>query len=354
MEPDPQGIETFLEQVVGDIAAATHAATVVAGEKLGLCRAMAEGGPQTPDELAARTGCSPRMLREWLNAQAASGYCGYDPASGRYALSPEQAAVLADENGPAYAAIGMRVAGALHKDEGRLRAAFTEGPALAWGDHDEDLFEGLARFLRGMSNADLVEAWIPALDGVQKRLRAGAKVAEIGSGYGATAIALAQAFPQSVVSGFDLHEASIEAARKAAAEAGVSDRVTFEVASADAFPGEGYDLVYVLDALHDMGDPVAVARHVRTRLADDGTWLLAEPRGEDRAEDTFTTVGRLFYAASTFICVPNALSQGGGKVALGAQAGPSAYREIVERAGFGRFRRIAEDAVFELVLEVRP
>lgn len=349
---DQAKLEAFVARFTEDMAATLHAATVVVGDKLGLYRALADGGRQTPTELAARAGCQARLVEEWLNAQAASAYCEYEPATGRYSLTEEQAACLAHDGTPAFIAGGMTVASATHKDEQRLRSAFAADGALGWHEHDSDLFPGTDRFFRPRYAANLVPHWIPALDGVEDRLRSGARVADVGCGYGATTILLARAYPASTFSGFDYHAGSVEAARGAAAEAGVSDRVTFEVALADDFPGNGYDLVCIFNALHELGDPVSAARHIRNALEADGTWLLVEPRAGDRVEDNLNLVGRLFYSASTFACVPNALSQGATHP-LGAQAGEAALRQVATDAGFSRFRRAA-DTPFNLVLEARP
>jgi SAM-dependent methyltransferase len=352
MAIDQSKVEAFVGRFAGDLGATLHAATVVLGDKLGLYAALAEGGPQTPAELAERTDCQPRLVEEWLNAQAASEYCEYDPASGRYWLSEEQAACLADPTSPAFVVGGMMVASSAHRDEDEVRQAFRGNGAVGWHAHHQDLFVGTERFFRPGYAANLVAQWIPALDGVEEKLRAGARVADVGCGHGASTILLAEAYPAARLWGFDYHDESIEAARKAAAEAGVSDRVQFEVASAADFPGTDYDLVGIFDALHDMGDPVGAARHIRQALADDGTLLLVEPQAGDRVSDNINPLGRIFYSASTFICVPNALSQNGGR-ALGAQAGEGRLRAVATAAGFTRFRR-ATETPFNVVLEARP
>ena len=348
--PDPAKMEAFAERFSADVAATLHAATVVVGDKLGLYAALADGGPQTPAQLAEATGCQPRLIEEWVNAQAASGYCDYDPATGRFLLNPEQAACLADPTSPAFLTGGMTVASAGHKVEERLRAAFTGDGGLGWHEHDTDLFDGTDRFFGARYAGSLVGDWIPALDDVERRLQDGARVADVACGHGASTILLAQAFPASTFCGFDYHGPSIEAARKAAAEAGVSDRVTFEVASADEFPGD-YDLVCMLNAFHEMGDPTRVATRIADALDHDGTWLLVEPRAGDRPEDNHTPVGRTFYSASTLFCVPNALSQDAER-ALGAQAGEARLQALVQDAGFSHFRRAAETP-FMVAWEVR-
>ncbi|MDQ5874265.1 MAG: class I SAM-dependent methyltransferase [Actinomycetota bacterium] len=351
MTLDEQKVEAFIETFMGDLAAAAHAATVTVGEKLGLYKAMAEGGPQTPAELAARTGCEPRLVEEWMNAQAASDYCVHDPATDRYYLTPEQAFCLADDTSPAYVAPQMGIAGALHKDEERVRSAFTGDSTFGWHEHHHDLVDGFNQS-SAIDYLPLIPEWIPALESVEEKLRSGARVADIGCGYGVPTILLAEAYPGSVFAGFDYHSHSIEAARKAAAEAGVSDRVTFEVAAGADFPGESYDLICTFDAIHDMGDPVDVARHIHASLAPDGTWLIVELNAGDSVEDNRNPMGRLLYSASTFICVPNALSQGTGRP-LGAAAGEKRLKAMATDAGFTRFRRAAETP-FSLVLEARP
>lgn len=349
---DEAKLETFVDRVVADAAATAHAATVVLGDKLGLYKSLADGGPQSAGELAGRSGCHPRLVEEWLNAQAASEYCEYDPETRRFFLSEEQAACLAAEDSPTFLLANAGIASALHKDVERVRKAFTRESALGWHEHTHDLFTEISRSTSIDLSSLLVPEWIPALIGVEERLRSGARVADVGCGYGSPTIMLATAYPASTFHGYDYHAESIDSARKAAAEAGVSDHATFEVAFADSFPGEDYDLICTFDALHDMGDPVAVARRVREALAVDGTWLLTELQAGDRVEDNLNVLGRLFYSASTFICVPNALSQG-GTLALGAQAGEAALRQVAVEAGFTRVRRAAESP-FNLVLEVRP
>lgn len=349
---DETKLEAFIERFVGDAAAAAHAATVVLGDTLGLFRALAEDGPLTADELAARTGCHPRLIKEWINAQAASEYCIYDPATDRYSLTPEQAACLADQDSPTFLIGNMRIVNALHKDEEGVRSAFTGDKGFGWHEHHDDLFVAMASATSADYAAGLVPEWIPALDGVEAKLVSGVRVADVGCGHGGPTIMLALAYPASTFHGFDYHAESIEAARKAAAEARVGDRVTFEVAPADSFPGDGYDLICTFDAFHDMGDPVGVARHIREALALDGTWMITELNAGDRVEDNVDPFGRLLYSASTFVCVPNALSQGSSR-ALGAAAGEAALHEVATEAGFSRFRRAAEGP-FNLIIDARP
>ena len=348
--------ETTLNELLGralvDVGGTYQTALAVIGDKLGLYKALANTEPQTPAELAAQTGTAERYIREWLNGNAAGGYVTYHADTGRYSLSPEQALVLADENSPAFFLGGFQAAHAATKIEPRVTEAFRTGAGVGWHEHDHGLFHGIERFFRTGYAANLVQNWIPALDGVEAKLRAGATVADIGCGHGASTILMAQAYPHSSFIGFDYHAESIVAARQRAEAAGVADRVRFEVATAMDYPGTHYDLVTVFDALHDMGDPAGAAAHVYTTLKADGTWLIVEPFAEDRVEDNFNALGRAFYASSTLICTPNALDQDAG-AALGSQAGEARLREVVMQGGFTRFRR-ATQTPFNLVLEARP
>ena len=341
-------LEAFMGQFVQDLGAAATAPLVVLGDRLGLYKAMADGEPVTPADLAERTGCRERYVREWLCQQAASGYVEY--ADGAFRLPPEHAVALADDDSPHFVPGAFQLLAAMVKDEPHIRERFRSGEGFAWGDHDHDLFEGTERFFRPGYLANLVESWLPALDGVVEKLRAGARVADIGCGHGASTILMAQAFPASSFAGSDIHPGSIAAAREAAARAGVE--VEFEVASAADFGGGPFDLVCVFDALHDMGDPVGVAAHVRSQLADDGTWMVVEPFAGDAIEDNLNPVGRVFYAGSTLLCTPNSLSQEVG-LALGAQAGERRLTEVLRDGGFAHGRRAAETP-FNLVLEARP
>jgi SAM-dependent methyltransferase len=351
MALDQSRLEELLGRFVNDFGAAGFAATVVIGDRLGLYRALATG-PATAAELADRTSTHERYVAEWLAAQAASGYISYDPDGERFSLSEEQAFAPAHEDGPMYLPGAFQVMVAAVKDEPKVTAAFRSGTGVGWHEHDPDLFAGTERFFRPGYAANLVSHWIPALDGVQAKLEAGAQVADVGCGHGASTILMAQAFPHSTFVGFDYHQPSIERAQKAAAKAGVADRCRFQVASAHAYPGAGYDLVAVFDALHDMGDPVGTAAHIRRTLAPEGTFLLVEPYAGAQLEDNLNPVGRAFYAASTLLCVPHSLSEGPG-TALGAQAGERRLGEVATAAGFGRFRRAAETP-FNLVFEARP
>jgi SAM-dependent methyltransferase len=350
--PDQDRLAELTGRVAVDFGAALHAATVVVGDRLGLYRALAAHGPVDGAGLAAATGLDRRLVEEWLRAQFVSGYCCADPEAGTFWLDAEQTALLADESDPACMVGAMSIAAALVKDEERVREAFRTGRGMGWQEHHPDLFDGTERLFRPGYAANLVQAWIPALDGVGARLEAGAVVADVGCGHGASTILMAQAYPRSTFLGVDLHGASVERARERAAAAGVGDRVRFVVAGADDYPGAGYDLVCVFDALHDMGDPVAVARHVRDTLAPDGTWLLVEPMAGETLAEAVNPVGRIFYSASPFICTPGAQSQPGGH-ALGNQVPDATWRELLGRAGFTRFRR-ATETPFNRVFEVRP
>jgi len=341
----------LVHQAVGDFGSILTGALVVLGDRLDLYRHLAAADrPLTSAELAAAAGCAERYVREWLNGQAASGYVAY--ADGRYALSEEQATVFTDESSPACVIGGFQAMLAATRAIDRLTTLFRTGEGLGWHEHHDDLFYGAERFFRPGYIASLTTSWIPALDGVEDKLRRGAKVADVGCGHGASTIIMARTFPESTFTGFDYHAPSIAAARKAAAEADVDDRVSFEVASAKEYPGTGYDLVGFFDCLHDMGDPTGAARHVLTSLAPDGTWLIVEPFANDDTAENLNPIGRVFYSASTLVCTPASLSQEVG-TALGAQAGETRLRDVVTAAGFTRFRRAAETP-FNLVLEARP
>src|SRR4051812_40291854 len=349
---DEQRLEAFMGRFVQDLGAGATAPLVLIGDKLGLYRAMADGVPVTPGELAERTGCRERYLREWVSQQAASGDVEYEPAERTFRLPPEQAMALADDESPVFIPGAFQLLAAIIKDEPHITERFRSGEGFGWHEHDHDLFEGTERFFRPGYLANLVAAWLPSLNGVVEKLEAGARVADVGCGHGASTILMAQAYPRSTFVGTDYHEASIEAARRAAERAGVADRITFEVSAAKQLSGGPYDLVCVFDALHDMGDPVGAARHVRSQLADDGTWLGVEPMAGDAIEDNLNPVGRVFYAGSTMLCTPASLSQEVG-LALGAQAGEQRLAEVLHEGGFSRVRRSAETP-FNLVLEVRP
>jgi ubiquinone/menaquinone biosynthesis C-methylase UbiE len=347
MAMDMDKLQAFLGKFVTDLGATVAAGNVVIGHRLGLYKALA-GSPATADDLAARTGTSPRYVAEWLRGQAAGGYVEYDAAADRYAMTEEQAFALTNPDNGVYAPGAFLLALGALRAEPRITEAFRTGAGLGWHEQDADVFDGCEQFFRPGYIANL----IPALDGVAGKLAAGARVADIGCGLGASTILLAREYPNSTFTGSDYHEGSIELARKHAGEAGVSDRVSFEAASAASFSGDGYDLAATFDCLHDMGDPLAVARHVRQALKPDGTWLIVEPAATDDVAGNLNPVGRAYYSFSTLLCVPNALSQPGG-YALGAQAGAAAIRQVVTDAGFTRFRQAAATP-FNLVYEVRP
>jgi SAM-dependent methyltransferase len=349
---EPERVEAMLGRFTTDLGAAMSFPLVLVGEQLGMFTAMQNGEPVTAAELAVRTDTDERYIQEWLAAMAASGYVAHDTGSDRFHLEPEQALVLASEQGPAYIPGAFHVAASVVRDMPRIADVIRTGDGFGWHEHDEALFHGTERFFRPGYATHLVAEWIPALDGVIDKLERGARVADIGCGHGASTILMAQAFPRSVFIGSDYHEGSIEQARRSADRAGVADRVLFEVAGAQTFGGERLDLVCIFDALHDMGDPVGVGRHVHEALDPDGTWLIVEPHAGDRLEDNLNPVGRVFYSASTAICTPNARSQEGGW-SLGAQAGEASLRAVLEEAGFSRVRRAAETP-FNLVLEARP
>ena len=349
---DEQKLMQFVFRAVDEVGATLNAALVVMGDKLGFYRALADGGGLTPGELAERTGTAERYVREWLNAQAAGGYVAYDPAGGTYELPPEQVVALTDESSPAYLPGFFQIAIGSVLDSPRITEAARDGGGVGWHEHVHDVHEGCERFFRPGYNANLVAAWLPALDGVLDKLERGALVGDVGCGHGASTVLMAQAFPRSTFVGTDYHDGSIATARARAVDAGVAERVRFEAAPAAAHPGSGYDLVTMFDCLHDMGDPVGAARHIREALAPEGTWMIVEPAAGDRVEDNLNPVGRAYYGFSTLLCTPASLSQEVG-LALGAQAGEARIRQVAEAAGFTRFRRVAETP-FNHVFEVRP
>lgn len=351
---DEQKVEQFVGQVVGDLGATVSSALTHVGHRLGLYRAMAGAGSLSPGDLAARTGTNERHLREWLDNQAAGGYVVYDPATQTYELPAEHAFVLTNEDSPLFMATAWEQMAALWAVAPKLEQALTSGGGVGWHEQDPRLFAATEAFFKPAYRTFLVNEWIPALDGAQERLEAGGHVADVGCGHGAAAILLAQAFPSARITGFDYHTGSIEVARRRAVEAGVGDRVSFEVADARTYqvPDGGYDLVCFFDALHDFGDPVGAAAQARKALAEDGTVMLVEIRAEDRTEDNLNPLGRLGYGMSTFLCTPNALSQDGGH-ALGGQAGAAAIGEVFAQAGFSRFRKAAQAPIHQ-VLEARP
>ena len=351
MAIDQQKLDTFLGKFVCDLGAAMHAGTVVIGEKLGLYKALATA-PMDAAELAAATSTDARYVAEWLAAQAASGYAMYDTSTKKFSLSEEQAFALATEGSPAYVPGAFQLTLGAQRSTDKIAQAFRTGLGFGWHQHHEWLFLGTEKFFRPGYAANLVSRWIPALDGVEAKLKKGAKVADVGCGLGASTILMAQAYPKSKFIGFDYHAPSLKWARESAQNAGVASRVSFELAQAKEFPGNDYDFVAMFDCLHDMGDPVGAATHVLKSLHPEGTWMIVEPFANDKLEDNLNPVGRVFYSASTMICTPAARSQEGGR-ALGAQAGEARLREVAQSGGFTRFRR-ATQTPFNLVLEARP
>jgi SAM-dependent methyltransferase len=348
---DMDVLMAFVGQVVGDLGATVSAGNVLIGERLGLYRALAQQ-PSDAAALAAATGTDERYVEEWLRGQAAGGYVEYDPGSSTYSMTPEKAFALTDPDGPVFLPGAFELALGALKARPQIQDAFRTGTGYGWHEHDTEVFTGCERFFRPGYLMSLLPDWIPALDGVQQKLERGARGADLGCGHGASTLLMAQAFPNSRFTGSDYHEASIEAARERAAEAGVGDRVSFEVSGAQSIEAIDLDLVTTFDCLHDMGDPVGAARRIRSSLATDGTWMIVEPAAGDTVESNLNPVGRVYYNFSTFLCVPNALSQEGG-YALGAQAGEAAIRQVVTDAGFTRFRRVAETP-FNNVFEARP
>jgi SAM-dependent methyltransferase len=351
-EVDNDKLMQFIFRAVDEVGATLNTALVVMGDRLGLYRALGDSDGLSSAELANRTGTAERYVREWLGNQAAGGYVAYDPDSGRYSLPPEQKVALTDSDSPAYLPGFFQIALGSVIDSPKIEAAARSGDGFGWHEHVHDVHEGCERFFRPGYNAHLLSEWLPALDGVVEKLERGALVADVGCGHGASTVLMAGAYPNSTFVGSDYHGGSIETARRRAQDAGVSDRVTFEVEPASAFTGGGYDLVTMFDCLHDMGDPVGAARHVHSTLAPDGTWMIVEPRAGDRLEDNFNPVGRAYYGFSTLLCTPASLSQEVG-LALGAQAGEARIREVLQAGGFNSFRRVAETP-FNLVFEARP
>lgn len=347
---DPDKLMSFVFRAVDEVGAALNAALVVMGDKLGYYRALAGAGPTSPAELAERTSTSEHYAREWLNAQAAGGFVEY--ADGRYTLPAEHAVALADESSPAFLPGFFQIAlGTMHDTPQTIEAA-RNGAGIGWHEHDTDVHIGCERFFRPGYNANLLSAWLPALDGVVGKLEAGATVADIGCGHGASTLLMAAAYPKSTFVGFDYHPESIEIARRRAEESGAGGNVRFEVAPAGSYPGTGYDLVTTFDALHDMGDPVGAAAHVRESLAPEGTWMVVEPMAGDSVTENLNPVGRVYYGFSTLLCTPSSLSQDVG-LALGTQAGPARIRDVTTAGGFTQFRTAAQTPL-NLVFEVRP
>jgi SAM-dependent methyltransferase len=348
---DMDKLNSFIGRFVGDLGAAVHAGMVVIGEKLGLYKALA-ARPMSSQELATATKTDERYVREWLSSQAAGGYVTYEAETDKFSLTEEQAFALADENSPAYVPGAFELALGSLAAVPRITEAFRSGAGMGWHEHDQAVFHGCEKFFRPGYAANLVSSWIPALQDVKSKLDSGAKVADVGCGKGASTILMAKAFPNSRFTGFDYHDQSIEAARESTKREGLADRVNFEVSSAKEYPGKDYDFVAVFDCLHDMGDPVGAAAHVRSSLAKDGTWMIVEPFANDELKDNLNPVGRVYYSFSTLLCTPCSRSQEVG-LCLGAQSGEARIREVITSAGFSRFRR-ATETPFNLVYEARP
>jgi SAM-dependent methyltransferase len=351
MAVDMDKLNNFLGSFVGDLGAAVHAGMVVIGEKLGLYKALA-AGPVTSAELAAKTKTDERYLREWLSSQAAGGYVSYDAKTNKFSLSEEQAFALATEDSPAYVPGAFQLALGALAAVPRVADSFRSGAGIGWGEHDDGVFHGCEKFFRPGYAANLISSWIPVLHDVKYKLEKGARVADVGCGKGASTILMAKAFPKSRFHGFDYHDKSIEAARETAEREGLAGRVTFEVAKAKEYPGNDYDFVAVFDCLHDMGDPVGAAAHVRESLNEDGTWMIVEPFANDELKDNLNPVGRVYYSFSTLLCTPCSRSQEVG-LCLGAQSGEARMRQVTTSAGFRRFRR-ATETPFNIVYEARP
>ncbi|HEY7391703.1 MAG TPA: class I SAM-dependent methyltransferase [Bryobacteraceae bacterium] len=349
---DESKLNEFMGKAISDMGAAMHAALILLGDRLGLYKAMADSQPVSSLALAERTGLHERYVREWLNANAASGYLSYDSTNGTYTLPPEQALALAVEDSPVFLPGAFQIISACYNDAPKIEDAFRTGAGVGWHEHHHDLYHGTERFFRPNYNANLISSWIPALAGVGEKLARGAKVADVGCGLGASTILMAKAFPNSTFYGFDYHAGSIEMARSAADKAGLGGRIRFEIAPAKSFPGNDYDFIAFFDCLHDMGDPAGAAAHVRQALHPEGTWMIVEPFAQDTPEANHNPLGRVFYSASTMLCVPASLSQEVG-AALGAQAGEQRIRSVVTAGGFTRFRR-ATETPFNLVFEARP
>ncbi len=348
---NPDKLMAFMGKLVGDLGAMASIGPMLVGEKLGLYRALAQGGEMSPAELASATNTNERYVREWLCAQGASGFVEYNPGNGKFSMTPEQAAALGMEESPFYFLGAIELAVAMMRAEPTITEAFRTGKGVGWHEHDKCLFRGTERFFRPGYMRHLLTEWIPALDGIKAKLEAGGRVADVGCGHGASAILMAQAFPKSHFYGFDYHAPSIEKARQAAAAAGVADRTTFEVAAAKDFPGKDYTLIAFFDCLHDMGDPAGAAKHVYSALANDGSWMVVEPFAYDEVEKNLNPVGRVYYNASTFICTPASRAQEVG-LGLGAQAGEKRLSKVITEGGFRSVKRVSENP-FNMVLEAR-
>lgn len=349
MDVNQERLNSFMGKMIGDVGAAMNASLMLLGDKLGLYQALAKQGPMNASALAKATGTAERYVQEWLSAQAASGYIEYDSKSGKFSMLPEQALALADEDSPVFLGAVGSLVGATFLDEPKITDAFKTGKGVGWNKRNECLFCGTARFFRTSYKHYLVQEWLPALEGVVEKLSKGARVCDVGCGHGASTLIMADAFPKSQFTGIDFHEPSITRARELAAN---RNNITFTSGRAQEFAGDGFDLVTIFDALHDMGDPVGAGRHVKQALAKDGTWMIVEPMAHDCLKDNLNPVGRIYYGASTMICTPASLAQDVG-LGLGAQAGEMKLRKVALDAGFSKFRR-ATETPFNMVLEVRP
>ena len=351
MKLDERKLDEFVDKAVADLAAGYGGVMTVLGHKLGLSKAMAHAGPLDSSEVAKRSGCAERYVREWLNSQAAAGYVVYHPTSATYELTPEQSRVLAEDDSPVFMPSAWEVPVSMFLDEEKAIEAFRSGKGVAWDEHNQRLFCGVAAFYRNGYRNSLVREWLPSLRGVEEKLRAGAKVADVGCGHGHSTMLMAEAFPRSRFWGFDYHEKSIDSARSHARNMAIENRVSFEVVNATSYPAEGFDLICFFDCLHDMGDPVGAARHAKRALADEGTVMLVEPFANDRVEENLNPVGRLYYSASTTLCCAHSLSEDGA-AALGAQAGETRLAGLFAKAGFSEFRK-AKATPFNLILEAK-
>jgi SAM-dependent methyltransferase len=351
MDVNPDKLNTFIGKMLGDVGAAMNASLMLIGDKLGLYKTLAEKGPMNSAELAKATGTSERYVREWLAAQAASGYVEYDAGSGNFSMPPEQALALADEDSPVFMGAVGNLVSATFLDEPKIADAFKTGKGVGWNRRSECLFCGTARFFRTGYKHHLVQEWLPALDGVVEKLKRGAKVADVGCGHGWSTVLMAKAFPKSTFIGYDFHPSSIEDAQAHAKTHGVSANTRFEVGLAKDYSGKDFDLVTCFDCLHDMGDPAGASAHIRKSLKPDGTWMIVEPMAGDTLEQNLNPVGRLYYAGSTMICLPTSLSQEVG-AGLGAQAGEKKLREVITSGGFKSVKR-ATETPFNMILEAR-
>ena len=349
---DETKLNAVIGRMLGDLGGALSVPLVRIGDRLGLYKALHEGGPMTPGELATKAGIAERYAREWMSHHAASGYLEYDTGTGKFTLPPEQAMVFADQDSPVYMQGGFDLAVAMIENQALLEPAFRSGKGVGWGEQSQCLFCAAGRFFRPGYHNNLVQAWLPALNGVTPKLERGASVADVGCGHGFSTIMMAKAFPQSTFVGYDFHPGSVAQAQIHAEQHGVAANTRFEVATASEYPGKDLDLVTFFDCLHDMGDPVGAARHVRQTLKADGSWMVVEPAAGDRLEDNLNPVGRLYYAGSTMICIPTSLDQPVG-AALGAQAGYSRLSAVIAEGGFGKVRK-ATETPFNMVLEAQP